>query len=215
MKRLLIFVFSAILILSIVACSSPSTGNSSLTGSVPEGNGSISGESGSATSSSGSAISGNTSAAGHRVGLGFVSTTSESTAAATETPGNAQFSVAACAVTVDDGGKILDIKFDTVQANVGFDVTGAFTGDIKSEIKTKKEIGDAYGLKRASQIGKEWYEQIAALEDWMRGKTVQEALAIKVTSDKGAPEDDNLKTSVTISITDQLRALEKAYANAK
>jgi len=152
-----------------------------------------------------------------RVGLGFASTTSESNAANAEKSGNAKFNVAACALCIDADGKILDVKFDTLQANAGFDVSGALTGDVASEIKTKKELGDAYNMKSVSGIKKEWYEQIAALEDWMRGKTVDDVLAMKVTDaeNKDIPDEADLKTSVTISVTDQLHALEKAYADAK
>ena len=155
---------------------------------------------------------------GARVGLGFVSTTSESNAANTEKTGSANFNVSACALCIDADGKILDVKFDTLQADVGFDVKGALTGDVTAEPKTKKELGDAYNMKSVSGIKKEWYEQIAALEDWMRGKTVEDILGMKVVegdATKKVPDEADLKTSVTISVTDQLNALEKAYADAR
>ncbi|MFV0497677.1 MAG: hypothetical protein ACK5L0_05875 [Candidatus Fimivivens sp.] len=153
------------------------------------------------------------------VGLGVVSTTSESTSASGEIMGNANFNVVVCALSTDTAGTILDVKFDTLQADVGFDISGMLTGDMTSEIETKKELGDAYGMKDASGIQKEWYEQIAALEDWMRGKTVDDVLLMKVTErdaeHQNVPDETDLKTSVTISVTDQLRALEKAYSDTK
>lgn len=203
MKRLSIIAAAAAISVLQTSCGSPTTGNTS-PGSPA----------GSQPPASVSDVPANNDV---RVGLGFVSTTSESTSASTETAGNAKFNAVACAVCVDANGKILDIKFDTLQSSVGFDVSGALTGDVASEIKTKKEIGDAYGMKAASGIKKEWYEQIAALEDWMRGKTVDDVLAMKVTDteQRKTPDEADLKTSVTISVTDQLHALEKAYANAK
>lgn len=205
MKRLSITAVVAACCL-LAACASPST-STSPSGSV------------SSQQSSSSSVAGSQSSGDVLVGLGVVSTTSESSSASAETAGNAKFNVAVCALSTDADGKILDVKFDTLQASVGFDISGALTGDMTSEIKTKKELGDAYGMKKASGIQKEWYEQIAALEDWMRGKTVDDVLAMKVTErdaeHKHVPDEADLKTSVTISVTDQLRALEKAYSNAK
>ncbi len=206
MKRLSIIATVAAISILQTSCASPSTGNSA-SPSSPVG------------SQPPSSVSETPSSGDMRTGLGFVSTTSESSAASAETAGNAKFNVVACAVSVDADGKILDIKFDTLQASVGFDISGALTGDVTTELKTKKELGDAYGMKAVSGIKKEWYEQIAALEDWMRGKTVEDVLAMKVTEEdpehKDVPDEEDLKTSVTISVTDQLRALEKAYANTK
>lgn len=208
MKRLSIIAAAAAYCLLSTACTSPS-GSSVAPGSSTPGS-----SVGSQPSAAGSKADGDV-----RVGLGFASTTSESSAANAETAGNAKFNVAACALCIDADGKILDVKFDTLQASVGFDVSGALTGDVTSELKTKKELGDAYGMKGASGIKKEWYEQIAALEDWMRGKTVDDVLAMKVTerdaTHTDVPDEDDLKTSVTISVTDQFHALEKAYADAK
>lgn len=157
--------------------------------------------------------------AGVRVGMGFVSTRAESSAATAAEVGNARFDVTACALCIDADGKILGVKFDTLQADVGFDLAGALVGDLTGELETKKEIGDAYNMKQASGIKKEWYEQIAALEDWMRGQTVDAVLGMTVTGSDaaraGIPAEEDLKTSVTISVADQLRALNKAYADAQ
>ena len=68
------------------------------------------------------------------------------------------------------------------------------TSDVNAENKTKVELGDGYGMKKASSIGKEWFEQIAALEDWMMGKTVEEIKAVNTE------EDADLKASVTVGV---------------
>lgn len=206
MKRLSIIATAAVCCLLSTACTSPSKSSSVAPGSSVSSTPS--------SSAAASKTNGNV-----KVGLGFVSTTSESSSASAKAAGLAKFNVAACALCVDADGKILDVKFDTLQADVGFDIKGALTGDVKAELKTKKELGDAYNMKQASGIKKEWYEQIAALENWMRGKTVNDVLAMKVTerdaTHKDVPDEADLKTSVTISVTDELRALEKAYANVK
>ncbi len=211
MKRLSTIAAAVACCLLSAACTSPSGSSSVTPGSSTPGSSAASQPS---SSSAGAQTSGDV-----RVGLGFASTTSESSAANAETAGNAKFNVAACALCIDADGKILAVKFDTLQASVGFDVSGALTGDVTSELKTKKELGDAYGMKGVSGIKKEWYEQIAALEDWMRGKTVDDVLAMKVTerdaTHTDVPDEADLKTSVTISVTDQLHALEKAYADTK
>ncbi len=216
MKRIGILVLATALVLSIAACrsttssSTPSVGNST----APIG--------GTSSETLGEMIDGVLPDADYsllRTGLGIVPSTSESVAAEGSVPGNAKFSVTVCALTVKPDGAIADVKFDTVEAGMAFDATGTLTGDINQEIRSKKELGDEYGMKAASGIGKEWYEQVGALEDWMRGKTVTDALNMKVAANEDdsrhIPDEPDLKTSVTISVTDQLRALEKAYADAQ
>ena len=209
MNRLSLVVTACCLLAT--ACTSPSTSSSVSPGSTISDS--------SVNSQPSSSTAGSKTNNDVLVGLGCVSTTSESSSASAENAGNANFNVVACALSMDADGKILGVKFDTLQASVSFDVSGALTGDVTSELKTKKELGDAYNMKQASGIKKEWYEQIASLEDWMRGKTVEDVLAMKVTerdaTHKDVPDEADLKTSVTISVTDQLHALEKAYADAK
>lgn len=131
----------------------------------------------------------------------------------------AQADVIMAAVSVDEGGKILDVKFDTAQSKINFDDKGNLVTDTSVVQQTKKELGDQYGMKKASGIGKEWYEQIAALEQWMKGKTVEQVMAIKtVQRDEGhpaVPDEADLTSSVTISVDGFLRALDKASKSAK
>ena len=112
------------------------------------------------------------------------------------------------------------VSFDIAQNKVGFDATGALTGELTGEHPTKKELGDGYGMKAASGIGKEWFEQAEALEDWCVGKTVEEVVTMP-TYDKGdghhtqVPDDVDLKTGCTIDMGSFLNALQKAADNAK
>lgn len=113
----------------------------------------------------------------------------------------------------DSEGRILDVIIDVAQTMVNFDAEMQIASDPTAEIKTKKELGPEYGMKVASEIGKEWDEQIAVLEEWMVGKTVAEVKALGLT-EEGAPDDPDLVTAVTITVTDYIAALDKAFNNA-
>ena len=113
----------------------------------------------------------------------------------------------------DAEGRVVDVVIDTAQTRVNFDEELQVASDPAAEIKTKVELGDDYGMIKASDIGVEWYEQIAALEEWMVGKTVAEIKALSLT-EQGAPDDVDLAASVTITVTDYIAALEKANNTA-
>ena len=108
-------------------------------------------------------------------GLGSVTTMSGAGAEA-DKAGSVTINTTMCALELDDAGKITAVSFDIAQNKVGFDATGALTGELTGEHPTKKELGDGYGMKAASGIGKEWFEQAEALEDWCVGKTVEEVV---------------------------------------
>ena len=64
-----------------------------------------------------------------------------------------------------------------------------------------------------SAIGKEWFEQIAALEAYLVGKTLEEVKAIEV-DEEAVPTGEDLKASVSVGIDAYIAAVEKAIANA-
>ena len=152
-------------------------------------------------------------------GLGSVTTMSGAGAEA-DKAGSVTINTTMCALELDDAGKIIAVSFDIAQNKVGFDATGALTGELTGEHPTKKELGDGYGMKAASGIGKEWFEQVEALEDWCVGKTVEEVVTMP-TYDKGdghhtqVPDDVDLKTGCTIDVGSFLDALQEAADNAK
>ncbi len=113
----------------------------------------------------------------------------------------------------DSEGRIAGVLIDAAQTRVNFDEEMQVTSDPTLEIRTKKELGDDYGMRVASQIDEEWDEQILSLETWMIGKTVDEVKSLGLT-ERGAPDDPDLATMVTITITDYIAALEKAYNSA-
>lgn len=118
------------------------------------------------------------------------------------------------AVLVDAKGRIVDCKIDAVQAKIPFSKEGKLLADTAAMFRTKQELGGEYGMKKASGIGKEWYEQANALAAYVTGKTVEEIKGIALT-ETTAPADAELAATVTISIGDWIASIEKAVANAK
>ncbi len=152
--------------------------------------------------------------AGDKLGLGVVTTMSSSTDASAEKAGLAQAYSMYTATTFGADGKITSSIIDASQSNVNFDTSGKLTTDVKTaEMKTKNELGDAYGMKKASGIQKEWYEQAAAFAAYVTGKTAAEVKGISLK--EGAPADAELASSVTVHVTDFITVIDKASQNAK
>ena len=86
--------------------------------------------------------------------------------------GRGAVSTTLVAAVFDNDGKIVKISIDEVESKIGFDSTGQLADFTAGEVKSKKELGDAYGMKAASSIGKEWYQQIESLEKWLEGKQI-------------------------------------------
>lgn len=150
--------------------------------------------------------------AGDKLGLGVVTNIAKSTDAG-EKEGLAQAYTTVTAVTVDADGKITSSVIDAVQANVNFDAAGKITTDLTAECPSKNELGEGYGMKSVSSIGKEWNEQAAAYAAYAVGKTVDEVNGTAV--EEGAPSDADLAASVTIHIGDFNEVITKAVNNAK
>lgn len=145
-----------------------------------------------------------------KIGLGITTKISKSTNATAEAAGLAQAYSTYTAVTFDNDGKITSCIIDGSQTNVNFDTTGKLTTDVATAtFQTKNELGDAYGMKKASSIGKEWYEQAAAFAEYVKGKTVEEVKGISMDEESSATDED-LLASVTVSIGDFITVIEKA-----
>jgi hypothetical protein len=97
---------------------------------------------------------------------------------------------------------------------LNFDKAGKITTDINGSFPAKNELGDAYGMKKASAIGKEWYEQAAAFADYCLGKTVSEVKGTALTQD-GTAADTDLASSVSVHIGPFMNNVAKAYDFAK
>lgn len=153
-----------------------------------------------------------TPTAATKLGFGTVINTGHSANAAADKAGKAESYTNIAVVAVDDSGKILDTWIDAVVHDFAFDAKGVITSDFKALGATKRELGDAYGMKKASAIGKEWWEQANALEAYLEGKTIAEIDAAAKDAD-GKFVD--LKASSTFGPTDYITALAKAVKAAK
>lgn len=147
-----------------------------------------------------------------KTGLSVSVSVASSKAADAATAGLAQADITLVAVTVGDDGVIQDCVIDMVQSKVNFDATGKLSTDLSTTFASKNELGDNYGMKKGSSIGKEWYEQAAALADYAVGKTVGELKGISLS--EGKATDADLAASVTMSIGGFLSAIEDAVSNA-
>lgn len=148
-----------------------------------------------------------------KTGLGVITVLENSENAAKE-DGQIKVETSIAAVTVDGNGIITDCVFDGIQASVPFTRTGHITIDEDMDIETKNQLGDAYGMKAASGIGREWYEQAEAFAQYVTGMTMEEVKGIKVT-EEGRAEEEDLKASATISLGSFIAVLEKAVDNAQ
>jgi hypothetical protein len=150
-----------------------------------------------------------------KLGLGMVAGMTGSNASV-DADGSTQADVTACAVTLDSNGKIVGVSWDVMQCKATVTTEGAVT--VADSVQSKKELKENYNMKGASAIGKEWYEQIAALEEYSVGKTPADVTGMAVKESNGhtnVPDVAELTSSCTMSCGDFFATLEKAAANAK
>ncbi|MGN1123661.1 MAG: hypothetical protein ACI4RR_04900 [Eubacterium sp.] len=113
------------------------------------------------------------------------------------------------AVLVDADGKIIDCKIDEAQTKPDLAVND---GDVE-DLRTKYEKKEDYNMKGASEIGKEWYEQIEAFETFAKGKTADEITA--AIGEDGYPSNADLKAGCTMHASTFAAAVSKAVAGAQ
>lgn len=140
-----------------------------------------------------------------KTGLSFVTTLNSSK------DGQAQANLALTAVTVDANGVITDCVIDYMQAKIKFDETGKLTTDKATVFQTKNELGDGYGMRKASAIGAEWNEQAAAFAAYCVGKTLDQLAAIEL-NEKGIAVD--IAASCSLKADDFLPGVIDAVNNA-
>lgn len=99
------------------------------------------------------------------------------------------------------GDQITDVSIDEYGAK-------SFDGSISG---SKKELGDAYNMKSYSEIGREWYEQIESLEDYI----VEKGIDSIELDENGKAINTDLKAMCTISIDEYLTLTKEAKDNAK
>ena len=145
--------------------------------------------------------------AGDSLRLAVLPDLSGSMSATGEEAGRARLNCDVAALTL--GGEIItSCRIDSVQADVSFDAMGTITNELRSDVKTKTELGDDYGMKNYGGARYEWYEQAAHFADYATGKTAAEIVDLPVSD--GKPTQPELAASVTISITPFQALIAKA-----
>lgn len=83
--------------------------------------------------------------------------------------------------------------------------------DESTKDRTKKTLKEEYGMKAASSIGKEWYEQAMFFEDYVEKNGLD-----KITlDDEGKATNEDILTGCTIKIDGFIKAIDDAQKNAK
>ncbi len=200
MKKLLAMILCLVMVLALAACNNgtPNNGDNS--------NGSENGGTPAAPGLNGATT---------RIGLGMAIDSAVSPAE-DDDDGRAEAKVTTCALLLDQEGKILSVKFDCTEAIATYNKAGAVTWP--DTYKSKKEQGYDYGMKKYSSIGKEWFEQVNALEDYCTGKTVSDVSSMQLKEEdgkKGVPAAAELTSTCTISCDQFIEALKKAEMSAK
>ncbi len=149
-----------------------------------------------------------------KTGLAIVPGLTSSKAATAEAEGLAQVDATYAGVLVGADGKIVKCVIDVYQAKVKFDATGKITSDLTAPVQSKNMLGDAYGMRKNSAIGKEWNEQAAAFAEYCVGKTAEEVAAIALDAE-GRPTAEDVRAGATIHVNDLVKAVVDACANAQ
>ena len=92
-----------------------------------------------------------------------------------------QFDIEMAAMTKGENGVITGCMTDSAQAKLTVE-NGLFT-HAAGKLSTKREAGDNYGMKIASSIQKEWYEQADAFDAYAAGKTASDLKALAIGND--------------------------------
>ena len=136
--------------------------------------------------------------------------------ATAEKSGEAKASSTYGVVALDKDGNVVFTQTDEAQNAVKFTTAGALDGEAMA-VPTKAEKKDEYGMKKASAIGKEWFEQNQAFDEWTVGKTSNEISGMKVTTNEGGKTvtaDKDLMTGCTMGVDSLQKVTATAIATA-
>ena len=145
-----------------------------------------------------------------KTGLAVITSIGKSASVSEEAEGAAEYDVTLAAVLVDEEGIIRDCRLDAIGTTVNFDTT-----DLTTEVLTKNELGENYGMVAWGGAIAEWDAQAAALCEYAVGKTVDELKNGAVDESGYAPDGSDLSTSATIYLAGYVSAIEAAVTNAQ
>ncbi len=144
-----------------------------------------------------------------RLGLGLY-TSAEATNATEDRNGLGDVAVTGAAVLLDGKNKIVSCVLDCAEHQISYTADGKTS--VNDSFLTKREQGDSYGMKAHGGALLEWYEQADAFCMLVKGKTIEEVKALVSSDGKGT--DEVIRAGCTISVSDFVKAIEKAAANA-
>lgn len=114
-----------------------------------------------------------------------------------------RFDVEIAAVTLDEGDRITACLTDTLE--VGLTVSDGVFATVAGVVQTKREMKESYGMKEASPIKKEWYQQADAFCAWAVGKTADTLTGLELKDGK-----TDAISGCTIAVGDMLKNTAKA-----
>lgn len=146
-----------------------------------------------------------------KIGMGIHAAYEKVASATAEANGTGQAAATIAAVLLDAENKIVKCEIDTADNTVEFTAEGKFV--TKNDFKTKYELGDDYNMVAWGGAKAEWFTQVDAFEKLTIGKTIDQVKALEADGGKG--NADVIAAGCTITVSDFVKALEKAVANAK
>lgn len=112
-------------------------------------------------------------------------------------------------------GRYTDASGDVTTAKVEFANKRIRDVDLdeiaKGEVQSKKELKNGYGMKQASAIKKEWYQQVDFFEEYVEKHGIK---GITLTSD-GKAKNQDVTSGCTIAVDGFIKAIQQAEKNAK
>lgn len=151
---------------------------------------------------------------GEKLGLSISSNLGHNTAEAKDDKGAVvQYETSAVLSAVDKDGKVVNSTINTAQNAIAFKADGTVETDLTQPGTTKRALGDKYDMKKASKIGKEWFEQIDGLAAFTVGKTAEEISGLEL--EDGKAKDADLLATTTITVSDYLENIVKSVESAK
>ena len=117
-----------------------------------------------------------------------------------------QAKITLAVVTMDENARVTSAIGDMTEPELTVSADGTVSAP-REPVYTKNELGDRYGMRSASALGKEWYEHSAGWCGYLKGKN-----AVEIGKLSADGTDADLKALCTISVTDLQKAVLKAMA---
>ena len=143
-----------------------------------------------------------------KFGMG-VHISASATDATADKEGQGKATINVAVITVDAEGKVVACQIDTADNTVKYTAEGKAVAN--DGFKTKYELGKDYNMVTYGGAAKEWFEQADAFESVVVGKTLDEIKALVAEGGKGT--DAVISAGCTITVTEFVGAIEKAFAN--